>query len=128
MTRTLKDCSSVRRAMSSANVSMETPACTRRTFRLDDTSLSNGMSRASDREIFASLAVSVLQNGPRKDFLSSPEPVHKEPFRSLPLQAAVSPGPAPSACISHRNGLNVVLFAARRATNEPFLSVVGHAQ
>ena len=50
--RTLKLCRSVRRAMSSANSSMETPAFTRRTLAWLSTSLLNGMSREALRVIF----------------------------------------------------------------------------
>jgi hypothetical protein len=50
--RTLRPCRSVRRAMSSASSSIETPAFTRRTFDCDSTSLLKGMSRDEDRVIF----------------------------------------------------------------------------
>ena len=50
--RTLRLCRSVRRAMSSASSSIETPAFTRRTFDWDRTSLLNGISREALRVIF----------------------------------------------------------------------------
>jgi len=50
--RTLRLCRSVRRAMSSASSSIETPAFTRRTVDWDRTSLLKGMSRDDDSVIF----------------------------------------------------------------------------
>jgi len=50
--RTFKLWSSVRRAMSSASSSIETPAFTRRTLDWLSTSLLKGMSREDDRVIF----------------------------------------------------------------------------
>ena len=50
--RTLRPCRSVRRAMSSASSSIETPAFTRRTFDCYRMSLLKEMSRDDDRVIF----------------------------------------------------------------------------
>ncbi|MGZ9051302.1 MAG: hypothetical protein ACXW3N_03680 [Rhodoplanes sp.] len=50
--RTVMLCRSVRRAMSSASSSIETPALIRRTLDWLSTSLLNGMSRDEDRTIF----------------------------------------------------------------------------
>jgi hypothetical protein len=50
--RTVMDCSKVRRAMSSASCSMDTPALMRRTLQALSSSLFKGMSREALRVIF----------------------------------------------------------------------------
>jgi hypothetical protein len=55
--RTVKLCNKVRRAISVASPSIETPAFTRRTFDCESTSLLNGISREALSAIFSTLFV-----------------------------------------------------------------------
>src|SRR3546814_18254622 len=65
--------------MSSASSSIGTPACTRRTLRLDSTSLSNGISRDWEREILLGFAMSVLRDEPEKALLPPPGSYRRPP-------------------------------------------------
>ncbi len=65
-------CNSVRRAISSARASIDTPACTRRTLRFESTSLLKGMSRDWDSEIFLRFAMSVSPERAEKAFFPLP--------------------------------------------------------
>src|SRR4051794_15416817 len=63
--RTVNDCSSVRRAMSSASSWMETPALIRRTLQALSSSLLKGMSREALSAIFGEAEpIFVLRDGP----------------------------------------------------------------
>src|SRR6266853_2697668 len=71
---TLRLCRSVRRAMSSASSSIETPAFTRRTLDWLSSSLLKGMSRDALRVIFWTEAISILRDGRPRASLSSSNP------------------------------------------------------
>jgi hypothetical protein len=73
--RTLRLCRSVRRAISSASSSIETPAFIRRTLAWLSTSLLKGMSRDALNVIFWTEAMSVFSaTGGRDAFLSTSNP------------------------------------------------------
>src|SRR3546814_17286551 len=86
--RTLRLCSSVRRAMSSARSSTEMPAFTRRTFAWDSTSLLKGMSWDRLRTILGlAVAMSVHHEGPAGRLtldLQNRTKVHRPPPRLEP--------------------------------------------
>ena len=73
--------SSVRRAMSSASSSIDTPALTRRTFAWLSTSLLKGMSREALRVIFFDFVMRLLRDGRSKASLSTSKPVTKATAR-----------------------------------------------
>jgi hypothetical protein len=86
--RTFRLCRSVRRAMSSASSSMDTPALTRRTLDWLSTGLLKGMSREELRVIFrTAVAILIFSATGGREPLSRPPTCREVPHPALTLPA-----------------------------------------